>query len=73
MPRYFFHLEDGHCIADEAGLEMPGEEAAHRYAVNLATDLVRNRTLGSRWDVLVTDEAGAVLFRVDLKSIPRET
>jgi hypothetical protein len=61
VPRYFFHLTDGHSVLEDPdGLELPGEAAARAEAVLVANDLkerLRPRDW-SGWMVSIRDEQG---------------
>jgi uncharacterized protein DUF6894 len=70
MPRYFFHLTEGHSlsVADEAGEEFDGMEAARLHAKTVAGKLARGRLpcalVGCH--ISVIDERGVVVFKVPL-------
>jgi hypothetical protein len=69
MPRFFFHIAHGSRArpADE-GIDLPDEEAAWREAITacseLISDLDLNLKTGTEWRMDVTDETGAVRFRL---------
>jgi hypothetical protein len=55
MPRFTFHIENGHRISsDEEAL--PNEKAAQREAESIAQDLSRNRTDRQKLRIVATDE-----------------
>ena len=66
MPRFFFHIRDGHDIPDEEGTELPGIEFARREAVHLAGRLLIDQSnefwSGEDWRVEVTDENKVIQF-----------
>jgi hypothetical protein len=73
MPRYFFHTEDGDSYRDDDGLELPDITAAKIEAVRHMGELLRDRAVGF-WDdhalkLVVTDQAGQVLFSLDLSAV----
>ena len=59
MPRYYFHLEDGQCLLDENGLDLPDIVAAQDEALRTSGDLLRGGEgdiwNGSAWRLWVTD------------------
>ena len=69
MPRYFFHVRDGHDMPDLDGTELPNAETARREAVQMAGRLIADRPLqfvdGTQWHIEVTNEADMILFRLD--------
>lgn len=71
MPRFHFHINDGHSTIDERGTELANYEAARRQAIALAgTVLVeesREPQVGNDWSVEVTDEKGLILYRLDIQ------
>ncbi len=65
MPRYFFHLIDGHFMPDETGSELPSDDAARAEAVRVSGGLLQD--LGEKfWDSgtwvlqVVRDDGGNV-------------
>lgn len=66
MPRYFFHIEDGHSFRDEEGTVLPDIYTAQGEAVRLSGEVLRDLGAkfwdGTEWRLTVTDEGGAVLF-----------
>ena len=68
MPRYFFNLTNGDCVADDIGEEFDGVEAARGHAMAVARELARGRlprVLVGR-HISVVDERGVVVFKVPL-------
>ena len=69
MPRYFFHVRDGHDMPDDIGTELPNAQEARVQAVDLAgrliTEQARTFADGTQWHLEVTDERGMILFRLD--------
>jgi len=73
MPRFYFHLADGHLVRDEDGTELPDIEAARVNGVKLlghvVADNCRNFLAEGDWTMTVTDEADKVLLTVSLSAI----
>jgi hypothetical protein len=70
MPRYFFHVTNGHVLADDVGEEFDLVEEARGHALAVAQELSRPRvprTLVGR-HISVMDERGVVVFKVPLHS-----
>ena len=74
MPRFYFHLYDGIVIKDPKGVELPDVERARQEAMQLASELLNTEAakseLGTQWRVEVTDDQGAVLFRLSIAMSP---
>jgi hypothetical protein len=72
LPRYHFHVEDGRSYPDPDGTELASAEAARHEAVRLAGRLLEDHAREfwdtGRWWVKVTDDAGRVLFRLELSA-----
>ncbi len=64
--RYFFHLEDGHCIRDPQGEEFPDDAAAMREAVTVARELAKAQVHAAEWQVVVKNAAGRRIGSVPL-------
>lgn len=69
MPRYYFGLFDGASVMpDMEGTELPDLEAARHEATKDIEHLRQPQNFGRRnwakWNVQVTNEAGAVLLRL---------
>ena len=66
MPRYFFNVHDGRVLLDTDGTELPGIEAAHREAVQLAGRLLVDQPNefwnGEDWRVEVMNENQLLMF-----------
>jgi hypothetical protein len=65
MPRYFFHLENGHRISADEGDDFPDDASALAAAQEVAKDFAKNRS-GNKLRIIVTNEAGAVVTEVPL-------
>ena len=69
MPLYHFHIHDGRSILDKNGEELPNPSVARqeaiRYAGRVLDDEAHLLALGEDWYMEVTDESGALLFRLD--------
>ena len=69
MNRYFFHTEDGHCIADAEASPLHDFAAARGHVVQLLADLLdRQPEAFRRADrrVVVSDDSGLTLFKIEL-------
>ena len=69
MPRFFFNIVYGERVrAANEGLDLPDEDAAWREAIvscsELIADLNGDLRSGDEWRLDVTDENGAVRFRL---------
>ena len=67
MPRFYFHISNGHgFIEDEEGVELPDEQAARSNAIEAARDVMagdlREGLLDLGWFIEVEDEAHRLLF-----------
>jgi hypothetical protein len=67
MPRFFFHICNGHgFIEDEEGVDLPDEPAARSNAVEAARDVMAGDLREGRLDLTsfieVEDEAHRLLF-----------
>ena len=69
MPRFHFNVEDGQPIPDPEGTVLPDIEAARREAVRLAGRLLDDHPTEfwdrGEWCVVVTDDAGRDLFKLN--------
>jgi hypothetical protein len=70
MPRYFFNVHDGRSALDPEGSELSGPDTARVMAIKLAGEIFRDEaermTFGEVWRVEVLDEAGAVVFKLQV-------
>ena len=77
MPRYFFTAQNGRRYPDPVGVDLPGPAAARGYAVKALTELLsemREEFLADESFILtVTDEAGLLLYRLDLSAVRSPT
>jgi hypothetical protein len=59
MPRYYFHLEDGRCLLDDNGLDLPhivaAQDEALRTSGNLLWGGASDLWKGATWRLWVTD------------------
>ena len=66
MPRYFFHIIDGHDVRDELGTELPSIYVAQAEAICLCGEVLRDMGArfwnGTEWRLEVEDEQAQVLF-----------
>ncbi|MGE8130901.1 DUF6894 family protein [Methylobacterium sp. NPDC080182] len=71
VPRYFFHVHDGHSEIDLEGLDAASVEAARLMAVQLAAETLREgahrRMFGDAWYLEVFDETGGMVCSVDVR------
>ena len=77
MPKFFFHTEDGTCVRDTDGTELPDVHAARNEAVVILGELVREdpdqfwRDAGFR--LTVANEDGLTLYILDLSAVASPT
>ena len=70
MPRYYFHVRDGHDILDEDGLELSGPDDAREQAVIAVREALRDT--GRRfwkereWRMWVVNESGETVCDIDV-------
>ena len=66
MPRYFFHVRDGHSIRDENGTEFPDIYTAQAEAIRMSGEILREMGAkfwdGTEWTLEVADAAGEILL-----------
>ena len=66
MPRYFFHVLDGHSLPDDTGTELPDVYTAQAEAISTGGEILRDLGAkfwdGTEWRMEVADERGQVLF-----------
>ena len=76
MPKYYFHLKDGHTELDEDGTELADLKAARREAVKFSGEVLREGPgdslwMGEPWRLWVTDQpngAGTTLFTLNFSA-----
>jgi hypothetical protein len=77
MPRYHFNVEDGQSIPDPEGTVLPDIEAARHEAIRLAGRLLDDHPAEfwdrGEWCVIVTDDAGRELFKLNFFATSAET
>ncbi|MHB2207113.1 DUF6894 family protein [Methylobacterium sp. CM6257] len=68
MPRFHFHVHDGHSELDTEGAELSDRQAARLEAIRLVGDILKHDAhriaLGEDWRIEVTDHSGLVLFQM---------
>ena len=69
MPRFLFRIAHGsHVRPPNEGIDLPDEDAAWREAITACSELItqadRDLRAGAEWRMDVTDETGAVVFRL---------
>jgi len=50
MPHYYFHLEDGQLLLDDAGLNLPDIAAVRNEAVRASGDLLKGGPGSTFWN-----------------------
>jgi len=50
MPRYYFNVEDGQCLLDDTGLDLPDIAAARNEAVRTSGNLLKGGPSATMWD-----------------------
>jgi hypothetical protein len=70
MPRYFFHIDDGHSSRDSDGYDLLDLETAKCEAIEMAGSIIceAGATFWDRgeWGMTVADSAGLTLFNLQL-------
>lgn len=74
MPRYFFHVQDGHTFIDDEGVELPDLNAARAQAVTASGEALRNGAgpsmwNGTPWKMWVTDDSNETLFTLNFSAM----
>ena len=74
MPRFYFHICDGHGFTeDEEGVELPDEAATRKQAVAAARDIMANDLREGELDLTsfieVEDEAHRLLFTLTFAEV----
>jgi hypothetical protein len=68
MRRYQFHIVDGVEVFDSLGATLPDDEAARERAGEIAVSFAKTKSVDSPTKaVRVTNDAGAILFRVPIR------
>jgi hypothetical protein len=75
MPTFFFNLTNGETVRDERGTDCTNVEQAKEFAVVVAAELGRNRSMEDikKLVVYVTDETGSEVFRTKLVNLQERT
>jgi hypothetical protein len=73
MPRFFFHVDDGHLSPDTEGTEHRDVDAARVEAVRLTGEMLREAgkrfwSGGTLWRLHVTDEAGQLVLTLHVSA-----
>jgi hypothetical protein len=72
MPRYFFHVMDGHASIDAEGTELNGIREARAQAVQTAGQILCEKGArfwdGTEWRMTVCNASGATLFSIDFSA-----
>ncbi len=73
MPLYHFNVQDGQNYPDLSGSEYPDLEGARTEAVRRSGELLRDNAQsfwgGNGWKLVVTDEAGMILFTLHFLAV----
>lgn len=73
--RYFFHVYDDDVGLDEEGSDLPGPDAAHQAAIEIARELaawaVKEGELNLAHRIHVTDEQDALINVVTFRDVVR--
>ena len=76
MPRYFFHIIDGHSSRDDTGTELPDIYKAQAEAIKVSGAVIRDMGAkfwdGTSWKMEVTDELGQKLFTLHFSAEEHE-
>ena len=68
MPRFYFHIRNGHERLDKEGTELPNLQAARREALHFVGEMPISEpddfTLSGMWSLDVADFTGATLYRI---------
>jgi hypothetical protein len=71
MPRYHFHIVNGHEVFDSQGKPLPNEGAAREYAEMVAKQFAKMPIRTRLHAVRVTNETGDVLFRIPIDKVSK--
>ena len=66
MARYYFQLQSS-AAKDSDGEDFPSDQAARDHALAVARDITKNRGSSHCGTLLVTNDAGAVVHRMELR------
>ena len=73
MPLYFFHIHANAHDADDEGMDFADPGAAREEAIKVAGEMMRDSPDAfwdsQPWKVVVTDEAGAVLWQISMDAV----
>lgn len=67
MPRFFFHIHDGHDFPDREGTELPDFAAVRREAIQTSARVLKDSADywdGTEWRMNVMDDAGQLVLRL---------
>jgi hypothetical protein len=71
MPRYFFHTEDGRCVPDEDGSDLPNQGVARIEAIKVLAELLHENAdrfwATGAFRVTVSNGDGLALFTIDVR------
>jgi hypothetical protein len=72
---FFFNLTNGETVRDNRGTDCTNVEQAKEFAVGVAAELGRNRSMEDikKLTVFVTDETGSEVFRTKLVNLQART
>jgi len=72
LPHFYFHTENGDCIQDDQGEDLPDVDAAREEAVAVLGEILRYRGAAfwetASFSVIVTDSDGRTVVSVTAKA-----
>ncbi|QTC90279.1 DUF6894 family protein [Brevundimonas goettingensis] len=73
MPRYFFDTQDGRCVRDPEGAELPDAQAAKREGLSILGEILRYQGeefwKTAHFSVIVTNAAGERIVTLTANAI----
>lgn len=69
MARYFFHVADGKMTIDDVGTDLPDMDRVRRETIRTAGQMLSDGDQswkGNAWRMMVADEAGTIVFGVNI-------
>jgi hypothetical protein len=77
VPQFHFHVQDGECLPDDVGMELPDLTAARREAVRYAAEVLKGDAERFwnllEWELRVTDGEGMTLFMLHVTATEAPT
>ena len=68
MPRFHFEIVDGYTVADPSGMDLPTEQAARKFAHEIAKQISIDVEDESFKDVVVRTDEGKEIYKTPIKS-----